>query len=252
MNFNASTIKNRITKMPDGQPEIVVPGNKKLSVGHSIYDFYLRHYAGVDPSDGLALYTPVDGATGSSIRTVNGVTYTTVTSNAKLDYTGDSSIPDVYGALTNNFTYKGFSLSVLLNYQLGGKIYDSNYAGLMSVSSYGGALHKDILNSWMKAGDITDIPRLDPGNSANLYAASDRWLTNASYLYFRNATLNYTLPKQLASKLTVKNARIYVSGENLFLISGRKGLDPTQNFNGTVTNAYVPQRIVSLGLNFSL
>ncbi|RYE36280.1 MAG: TonB-dependent receptor [Sphingobacteriaceae bacterium] len=251
VNFNASTIKNRITKMPDGQPEIV-SGTKKLSVGHSIYDYYLRHYAGVDPSDGSALYTPVDGATGTGIRTVNGVTYTTVTSNAKLDYTGDSSIPKVYGALTNNFTYKGFSLSVLLNYQLGGKIYDSNYASLMSVASYGSALHTDILNSWMKAGDITNVPRLDPANSANLYAASDRWLTSASYLYFRNATLNYTIPKQLASKLTVKNARIYVSGENLFLISGRKGMDPTQNFNGTVSNAYVPQRIVSLGLNFSL
>ncbi|WP_419802043.1 SusC/RagA family TonB-linked outer membrane protein [Mucilaginibacter sp.] len=251
VNFNATTIKNRITKMPDGQPEIVT-GTKKLAVGHSIYDFYLRQYAGVDPSDGSALYIPNDGATGTSIRTINGINYTTAITNAKLDYNGTSSIPDVYGALTNTFSYKGLSLSILINYQLGGKIYDSNYASLMSISSYGSALHKDILNSWMKPGDITDIPRIDQGNSTNLYAASSRWLTNASYLYFRNATLNYSLPNKFVSKISVKNARIYASGENLFLISGRKGMDPTQNFNGTVTNGYVPQRIISLGLNFSL
>lgn len=251
VDFNASTIKNRITKMPDGQPEIVI-GTQKLAVGHSIYDFYLRQYAGVDPSDGSALYIPNDGATGTNIRTINGIDYTTSITNAKLDYNGTSSIPDVYGALTNTFSYKGLSLSVLVNYQLGGKIYDSNYASLMSIASFGSALHKDILNSWMNPGDVTDIPRIDQGNSTNLYAASSRWLTSASYLYFRNATLNYSLPNKFVSKLAVKNARVYVSGENLFLISGRKGMDPTQNFNGTVTNGYVPQRIISLGLNFSL
>jgi TonB-linked SusC/RagA family outer membrane protein len=251
IDFNATTVKNKITKMPADQPEIVV-GTKKQMVGHSQYDFYMRIFKGVDPADGSTLYVPVDGATGTALRTINGVVYTTSINNAKLDYTGDSSIPDVYGALTNTFNYKSFSLSLLVNYQLGGKIYDSNYQSLMSVGSYGGALHEDMLKSWMNPGDITDIPRIDQANATNLYATSSRWLTSASYLYFRNATLSYNLPKAFLSKLTVKNARVYVSGENLFLISGRKGMDPTQNFNGTVTNAYVPQRIVSLGVNFSL
>jgi TonB-linked SusC/RagA family outer membrane protein len=251
IDLNVTTNKNRITKMPAEQPEII-SGTKKLMVGHSLYDFYMRIYGGVDPADGAALYVPVDGATGTTLRTVNGVVYTTSTTNAKLDYTGDTALPDVFGALTNTFTYKKFSLSMMANYQLGGKIYDSNYAALMSVSSYGGALHTDILKSWMKPGDITDVPRLDPVNASNLYAGSSRWLTSASYLYFRNATLSYSLPNSLLTKLTVKKASVYVSGENLFLISGRKGMDPTQNFNGTVTNAYVPQRILSFGVKFSL
>lgn len=251
IDFNATTNKNKITKMSADQPELI-SGTKKLAVGHSQYDFYMRIYKGVDPSDGSALYVPVDGATGATLRTINGVVYTTSTTNAKLDYTGDTALPDVFGALTNTFNYKNFSLSFMLNYQLGGKLYDTNYASLMSVSSYGGALHEDMLKSWMKPGDITDIPRIDAANATNLYAGSSRWLTSASYLYFRNATFSYTLPKGLLSKLTVKNARVYVSGENLFLISGRKGMDPTQNFDGTVTNAYVPQRIVSLGVNFTL
>jgi len=191
-------------------------------------------------------------ATGTSLRTIDGVVYTTTVANAKLDYTGDTALPDVYGAFSNSFNYKSFSFSFMLNYQLGGKLYDSNYASLMSIGSYGGALHEDMLKSWMKAGDVTDVPRIDQGNATNLYAASSRWLTSASYLYFRNATVSYNLPREFLSKITVKSASVYVSGENLFLISGRKGMDPTQNFNGTVTNAYVPQRIVSLGLKFTL
>ena len=50
LDVNWSTVENEITKMPDGQPEII-SGTKKLSVGHSIYDFWLRDCGG-DPSDG--------------------------------------------------------------------------------------------------------------------------------------------------------------------------------------------------------
>jgi TonB-linked SusC/RagA family outer membrane protein len=251
VNLNAATLQNKITKMPPTQPEIV-SGTKKLAVGHSVYDFYLRSYQGVDPTDGSALYIPTDGLTGTTVRTINGVNYTTSQSNAKLDYTGDSSIPKVQGSLNNSFTYKNLTLSFLVNYSLGGKIYDSNYASLMSVTSYGGALSTDMLKAWMNPGDITNIPRIDNTNAANLYAASSRWLTNASYLAFRNATLNYKLPSSVASKLFVKGVNVFASGENLFVISGRKGLDPTQSFNGTTANSYIPSRILTLGLNVSL
>ena len=254
---NASTLKNRITKMPPQQPTIV-SGTRQLAVGHSIYDFYTRVFAGVDPTDGSSLYVPTDGLTGTTIRTINGVNYTTSQSNAKLMYTGNSSVPKVFGSLTNNFRYKAFDLSFMINYSLGGKIYDSNYQSLMSVSSYGSALHVDALKSWQKPGDITNIPRLDQGNATNLYATSSRWLTNASYMYFRNATLSYNVPTRIANKITVKNARVFVTGENLFLVSARKGLDPSQAYTsntaiiGSVTNAYVPARILSIGLNVSL
>ncbi|MBS7564448.1 TonB-dependent receptor [Mucilaginibacter sp. Bleaf8] len=257
INLNASTLKNRITKMPDAQKEIV-SGTRKLSEGHSIYDFYTRSFSGVDPSDGSSLYIPNDGLTGSTVRTVNGVSYTTSASNAKLMYVGESSVPKVFGSLSNSFRYKNFDFSFLVNYSLGGKIYDSNYASLMSVSSYGSALHVDALKSWQKAGDVTEFPRLDQGNAANLYAASSRWLTNASYLYFRNASMSYNLPNKLLSKISVKNARVFVSGENLYLISARKGFDPSQAYTtntaviGSVTNAFVPSRILSLGLNVTL
>ncbi len=250
INANAAFIKNRITKMPDATP-FIIRGISRLAVGHSIYDHYTRLYQGVDPTDGAALYTPVETAT-TDLRTINGVTYTTNQANAKQDYTGKSSIPTVSGGVTNSFNYKAFSLSVVTAYQLGGSIFDSNYQGLMSVGSFGSALHKDILKSWMNPGDVSNIPRIDNANNPSLNATSSRWETSASYLYIRSAVLNYALPTKLMSKIAVKNARVFVSGENLYLFSARKGMDPTYNFDGTVSNTYVPQRTITLGLNFAL
>lgn len=250
LNVNATTFKNQITKMPEKQPEII-SGTKKLAVGHSLYDFYLRQYRGVDPADGSSLYVPID-PTAAGVRTINGVAYSTTSANAKQDYTGDSAIPKVYGSINNTFTYKSLSLSILTNYQIGGKIYDSNYASLMAPTAYGGGLSTDLLKAWKNPGDITDVPRVDVTNSANLYAASSRWLTTASYFKIQNATLAYRLPAKVASKLYVKGINVYASGENIYLWAGRKGMDPTQGFNGTVSNAYLPSRVLSLGLNVTL
>ena len=254
ININAATVKNKITKMPDNQPTIV-SGTKRLEVGHGIYDYYLRRYKGVDPSDGSALYEPLEGATGTTLRTINGVVYTTAIANAKQDYTGTSAIPDVYGSIVNTFTYKGLSLNVGLNYALGGQFYDSNYQSLMTQGSVlGSALHVDMLKSWKNPGDVTDIPRIDAAGASvtNLYATSDRWLTTASYLTIRNATLSYNIPNKFASKIYVKNLRVFATGENLYQFSARRGLDATQGFTGTNSNVYVPARILSIGLNASL
>ena len=59
LDLNATFFKNKITKMPkdsDGKAQEIINGTKKLSEGHSIYEFWLREYAGVDPEDGSALY----------------------------------------------------------------------------------------------------------------------------------------------------------------------------------------------------
>ncbi len=246
---NWTLLKNRITKMPEATPEIV-SGNKKLAVGHDLYSFWLRQFAGVDPSDGSALYIPSETAKPETKRVVNGVEYVTTQTNAKFDYSG-TAIPDLIGSFNLSFRFRDLTLSFLVNYQLGGKIYDANYASLMT-PSYGQAMHSDVLKSWTAAGQNVEIPRIDIGNTVNLNAASSRWLTDASYLSFRNVNLAYTLPKELLNKITVSNARVFITGENLGLLSKRKGLNPTESFNGSVANTYLPSRTISFGLSFSM
>lgn len=243
--INAATIKNEFTKLPQ---EEIINGSKKLMVGHSIYDYWLRDWYGVDPTDGEILYVAEEGSTGSSVRTIDGMTLTTDDAQARYHYAG-TAIPDLTGSINNNITYKDFNLSFLFTFQIGGEILDSSYQGLMNSGSYGGALSTDILDRWQQPGDITDVPRMDPSNTTDFNATSDRWLTDASYLNLKRVNLSYDLPESILNNIGVSNALVYVSGENIFTSNARKGMSVQQNFNGTVNNVYTPSRILSLGLN---
>ncbi|MBN9295549.1 MAG: TonB-dependent receptor [Filimonas sp.] len=254
---NFTTFRNRITKMPDGQPNII-NGTKQLSVGHSIYDFYLRHFYGVDQNTGEALYTalsydPANPGTTRIIAKGDGTqdTVTSTIGNAKYSYVGASSIPKFYGSISNEFTYKNFTLSFLLTYQVGGKVFDGSYADLMSGGKYGTALSTDALRRWQKPGDVTDVPRMDNARMSDFGGTSDRWLTNGSYLNINNVMLSYRIPRKWLSRITARDASIYVSGENLHLFSARKGMNVMETFSGTTSNSYSYNRIMTVGLNLN-
>lgn len=255
MGVNLSTVTNKITKMPESVPEFIT-GTKKYAVGNSIFDYWLRSYYGVDPTDGAALYVAQNTAPGPTVRLINnkagGVdTVTTAIANGKFDNLG-TTIPDLYGSFTQSITYKNFTLSALFTFQIGGKTYDGLYAGLMSSGTYGAALHTDILKRWQKPGDITDVPRLDAGRTADFNAASSRWLIDASYLNIRNINLTYTLPKSLISKIKANNAQVFATVENVAFFSKRKGMNNQQAFSGVTSNAYPPSRVFTLGFTLNL
>jgi TonB-linked SusC/RagA family outer membrane protein len=244
----AATIENEFTKLPQ---EEIINGSKKLMVGRSIYDFWLKDWYGVDPSDGAALYTPTDEAleaNGSDIRTVDGNSLTTNQSNAKFHYAG-TAVPDLTGAISNSIKYKNFNLGFLFTYQIGGKSIDYNYQGIMSSGGYGTSKSVDILGRWQQPGDITNIPRMDASQTTNFNATSDRWLVDASYLNLKSVNFSYKLQDNFTDKMGMSNARLYLSAENLVSINARKGLNIQQNFQGTTSNVYTPSRVVTLGLN---
>ncbi|MBE4951339.1 SusC/RagA family TonB-linked outer membrane protein [Chryseobacterium culicis] len=253
INANASTLKNQITELSNGITEII-NGTKKISVGHSIYDYWLRQWYGVDPADGSPLFLAADAyanTTAADIRTVNGQKVTTNFNKAKYDYSG-TAIPDLFGSFGTSITYKQWSLSALFTYQLGGKTYDSNYAALMSSYSQGGALSTDILDRWTTPGQITDVPALNSSTYTSSNAGnSSRWLVSSDFLTFRQATLSYSFSPETLSQLGVSGLRILVSGENIWSKTARKGLEPSQAFNGTASNRYTPARVVTIGFNVS-
>ncbi|MBC8156035.1 MAG: TonB-dependent receptor [Bacteroidetes bacterium] len=250
IDLNATRLQNKITKMPDENPEII-DGTKKLKEGSSIYDFWLREYRGVNPATGEAQYRAISNVAANTRITETGDTLTTNINNARFHYNG-TAIPKVTGGFTNTFRYKGISLSALFVYQLGGKVYDGAYAALMGSGGYGSAKHIDMLNRWQKPGDITNVPRLDNSRTADFDAASDRWLIDASYLSMRTVTLSYELPSVVARKAFLNNAQFYVSAENFLIFSRRKGLNVQQNFAGTTGNVFSLAKSIVLGISFTL
>lgn len=251
---NASKYKNEVTKLPEGQTEII-NGSKKIMVGHSLYDFWLRQWYGVDPANGNGLFLLDDQYAGNlnaaSDYVLNGVNVTTNGNRAKYDYSG-TSIPDWFGSFGTNFTYKNFFLNSLFTFAVGGKVYDTNYAQLMSGYPQGVALSTDILNRWQNPGDITDVPKLTTANAYTQYAlGSTRWLVDSDYINFRSLTVGYNFSSDLVRQFQISNAKIFVNGENLWAKTARKGMEPNESFNGTTVNRYSPARVLSLGLNVS-
>ena len=248
-NFNASSYSNEFKKLPF---EEQITGTKKLVVGKGIYDFWLRDWYGVDPETGEGLYrADIYDPADENMKIVGSDTLTTQFQDARQHFNGNS-IPKLFGGIGNTFSYKGFSLNVLLSYSLGGKIYDGVYAGLMSANPNGGASHVDLMDRWQQPGDITDVPKMDINGAAQTDVQSDRWLVSSSYLNLRSVNLSYNLSKSLLNKLKINQATIYLAGENLGWWSARKGMYVSGSFAGTTGNVYTPARTFTLGVNLNL
>jgi hypothetical protein len=143
--------------------------------------------------------------------------------------------------------YKNFSLSLLCTYQIGGLTYDGVYSSLMS-ANFGEAMHKDIEDRWQQTGDQTDVPRLDYGRTGDFYGPSDRWLISATSLTVNNINIGYTFNPSVLKRLKIAGLHTYISIENAYQFSARKGMNVLQSFNGTTGDVYVPRRVYSLGV----
>ncbi len=251
LGVNASTFQNKITRLHEiNREQGITTGNFKYMEGKSIYEFYTWRYAGVDASTGRALFYKDE--LGADNKPTGKLLTTQVNSEATRYYTGKTAFNDLFGGANLNVRFKSFDFSVLSSYAIGGYVYDNNYRGLMYAG--GGVIttwHKDIENRWRKPGDVTNVPMvLDNYQDAN--SPSDRWLISASYFDIRNISIGYSLPTSLTKRVSLGATRFYVTADNVYMFSARKGLDPRQSFTGTIGNVYSPIRTISVGLSTSI
>lgn len=256
INLNLTHYKNKISYLPEERKTMVVDGvpgyssgNYYYGEGEPLFTYRIKKYAGV-AEDGQALYY-------KSVKDENGnvIGQETTTKYDDADYyLCGSALPDVYGGFGTSFSYKGFDLSADFTYQIGGLVYDSDYASLMSpptASSKGTNFHADLLNAWTPENTSSNIPRFQFGDN---YAtsSSDRFLTKASYLSLQNINFGYTLPANLTRNVGIEKVRVYLTADNVWVWSKRQGLDPRQSISGSVTNSYyAPMRTISGGITLT-
>lgn len=280
LGVNGEMLNNEITEMPIDQ----ITGETKIfddrggsifaiSKGKSVYDFFTREWAGVDPATGSGLwnlyYDDIDGNgiydASTDVAIANMVLYRAENDNANINktttsvyaqatqkYVGKSSIPKVRGAFRLNLGYKNFSLSTQFSYSIGGYAYDSNYRWLMGNGRVGSDnWHTDIRDRWQQPGDITNIPRLSDDYSADAQfdATSTRFLTKADYLSLNNLQLGYTFDESKLEDIGISRLNVYVSGDNLLLFSRRDGFNPATSESGNSDiYRYSPMTTYSVGL----
>lgn len=247
---NLTFYKNKIDNLPEERKTATydghdgyASGNFFYTEGKSIYTYLLPKYAGTNKTNGEPLWY---------VNNEDGTLGVTNDYSEADYYLCGTALPSTYGGFGTTMKWKGFDLTVDFNYQIGGRIYDSDYASLMASpysSSKGMNFHKDLYNAWSVDNPTSDIPRLQFGD---LYSAasSDRWLVSASYLSLRNINFGYTLPTKLVRKAYLEKVRIYLTCDNVAVWSARKGLDPRQSISGSSTNSYyAPMRTISGGIN---
>jgi TonB-linked SusC/RagA family outer membrane protein len=151
-----------------------------------------------------------------------------------------NAFPDAVFGFTNRFSYKSLELSIFLFAQVGNEVYNQTRAMLESMTGDRNQT-ANVLNRWRSPelpgdGMTPRASKLDLNYNRRPY--TDRWIEDGSFLRVRNVTLSYNLPSSLLNKVSMSNARIYVTGQNLHTFTNYSGFDPEISSNGQ--NAYFP------------
>lgn len=237
VNANASYNKNKLLELYNGVQEYEVSTTAtKLVVGHSVSEFYINRYAGVNPANGDALWYTKDGEITNEFNEEDKV------------MTGKTFDAPWQGGFGTSLSWKGLSLAAQFSWvadrwMFNNDRYFEESNGLYAAYNQSNRL---LYDRWKQPGDITDIPRHGVAPQFD-----DRFLENASFLRLKNVTLTYSLPQQLLSKSKFfSSARVYLQGQNLLTFTEFTGLDPESSAN--VYQAQYPMsRQFTLGVELS-
>jgi TonB-linked SusC/RagA family outer membrane protein len=261
--------KNEVTKLADGI--LNIPTATQLETanitlpGYPVGMIYVVESRGVDPQTGRRIVVNQNGeellydhssAPGSRYRFRSNGQVAPDLNVGLAQKPWKNSIPKYFGGIDNTIRYRDFDLNILLTYQLGFYVYNGTRATTLDQRFWNN--NKEVLNRWQKPGDITNIPRLvyaDNVSNGSAYPISEN-VDKGDFLKLRNISLGYSLPSKLLSKAGISNLRVYVSGQNLFIITEYRGPDPEVSSNGTGNlnqgvdrNTVANGRVLTFGLN---
>ena len=237
LSANVSYNHNEITELYNGLNEYELSSTStKLVVGHSVGEFYVNRYAGVNPANGDALWLTKDGEV------------TTEFNESDKVMIGKSYIAPWQGGFGTALSWRGLSLSaqfawVADRWMFNNDRFFEESNGLYSTYNQS---RRILYDGWKQPGDITDIPRY--GVTPQM---DSRFLENASFLRLKNVMLSYSLPSNLLRKSKFfTSARIYVQAQNLFTFTAFTGIDPEAS--GNVYQAQYPMsRQYSMGVDLT-
>ncbi|ADQ15800.1 TonB-dependent receptor plug [Leadbetterella byssophila DSM 17132] len=209
---------------------------QRVMEGYPIGTFYTWEWAGYN-DQGVSVYYVHDPATGERTGEL-----TTTPQDKDRAYTG-SAQPKLVLGWNNNFNYKRFGLTATFQGLFGNKIMNGTRARHSNV--VGNAGNKNLLADVLKTEKVTDY---------NAHFLSDRYLEKGDYLRLAQLSGSYSIGKIGSG---IKNARVFMTVNNAFVLTKYKGLDP-EVFLGGITpgidnrQTYPRTRTVMFGLNLNL
>jgi len=223
--FNKNVVKNFAGKINTGG----INGQglsgayaQRIQDGLPLFAWWVRDFYGYD-ENGNTIVAP-----GSDVQSYHG-----------------TAIPKANAGLTNNFKYKSWDLSIFFSGQFGHKIYNNTANAFFSAGSLanGRNVTKNVVNSGEGKLNAPDV--------------STRFLENGSFVRLQNVTLGYKVNTQ---GTFISSLRVFVTGQNLFVITDYTGQDPEVNTNKSLDGvpslnidytSYPRARTFTFGVNAS-
>ncbi|MGM9768246.1 MAG: SusC/RagA family TonB-linked outer membrane protein [Candidatus Cryptobacteroides sp.] len=239
--LNLAHNRNRILELYNDM--LTSYGEYANKAGYEKHVYYLVQWAGVDPTDGSAMWYD---AAGNLTKTYN-------TSNRVL-MADKSRNPTVFGGLVNDLEYKNFTLTVQMNYSIGGwalATYASNFIndGYDIASTNGNQAIEVYKYRWTTPGQAALLPKVSQVSTKS-QMTSTRYLYNKTNFDITNVALSYSVPHSVTSKMKIRGMSISLVCDNVYLFS--LGMSRKENSYKTMMYGYPRNRTFTLGLNFQL
>ena len=248
---NGSYIKSTITKLTSDNVLMSVysdfANTHVLKVGYPVGTFWGIKYTGVDVQTGDATYEDLNGDGSIDADDAQPL---------------GQALPKYFGGLNNNFRFDNFDCNFFVIYAGGNKVYNlirstydnlgwSNDGDVYAVYANNST---NVENRWRKPGDVAEYPRatfvfkqLEEGSSA--------FIEDGSFLRLQQINVGYTF--KTANR--VNGTRLYIQGNNIYVLTKYKGFDPEVSSNGASTvktagvdfGAYPKARTILVGVNLS-
>jgi TonB-dependent starch-binding outer membrane protein SusC len=235
--FNFTAAQNKLIAFPNLETSAY---GFRLAIGQPITVNKVYSFAGVDPQTGIYNFYDKDGQ----------LTFDPAPGRDNTKFA--NLTPKYYGGFQNNFKFKNLQLDLNIQYV---KQTGNNYLFALGAPGYavdgGGNQAVDVLNRWQKAGDIKSFQKYSTQYSSAYFdyaINSDAIFSNASFIRFKTIALSYNFSSKFLRKIHVGNLNIYLHAQNLFTISGYKGVDPENQS----LQSLPPLRTITAGIQFTL
>lgn len=259
--FNIAFNRNKVLTL-DGRPSFTsgetsghlqVSNTVLLAVGEALGNFYGRVVNGIFQNQ-----AEIDKSAQKTAKP-GDIWYEDVNSDGVINDNDRQIIgngyPKLFGGFNNTINYRGFELNVFLQGSYGNDILNFGRFDLYNLNGNNNQA-KEVLNRWTLSNPSTTIPRANAGGGQRILSTFQ--IEDGSYLRFKNISLGYNFSGSFLKKVSLKNARLYIAGQNLITITNYKGYDPEVSRFGTTSisqgmdyGGYPSSKTILLGVNLN-
>lgn len=289
ISFNKNTIKTLGGQshffqssgwMPNNPADFIVAEGKSVGIMYGLvndgyytvsdfdYDVATQTYTlkeGIPDNSTVLGYAPQPGV--AKFKDLNGDKVINIDDDRQVI---GNALPKFFGGLNQQFAYRGFDLSIFLNFQYGNNVYNFNKLEFSSGYTTNANLLSNTLDRWRTINAQGEVVT-DPAELTALNANAGMWrpitsgaafvpqswaVEDGSFIRLNNVTLGYSLPQKWTNAAKIKNLRVYITGNNLAVFTNYSGYDPEVNTRrGTPMtpsvdfSAYPRSKMYVFGLN---